>query len=52
MDLLTIAKKIAHRAEAESLKQNVPDAIKRHSAENALSLDHCPQPHVNRTADA
>ena len=34
MDLLTIAKKIADRAE------------------NALSLDHCPQPHVNRTADA
>ena len=52
MDLLTIAKKIADRVEAESLKQNVPDAIRRHSAGNALSLDHRPQPHVNRTADA
>jgi len=52
MDLLTIAKKIADRVEAEPLKQNVPDAIGRHSAGNALSLDRCPQPHVNRTADA
>jgi hypothetical protein len=52
MDLLTIAKKIADRVEAESLKQNVPDAIRRNSAGNALSLDRCPQPHVNRTADA
>jgi len=52
MDLLMIAKKIADRVEAESLKQDVPDAIRRHSAGNALGLDHCPQPHVNRTADA
>jgi hypothetical protein len=52
MDLLTIAKKIADRVEAESLNQNVPDAIGRHSAGNARSLDRCPQPHVNRTADA
>jgi len=52
MDLLTIAKKIADRVEAEPLKQNVPDAIRRHSAGTALSLDHCPQPHVNRTEDA
>jgi hypothetical protein len=44
MDLLTIAKKIADRVEAELLKQNVPDAIRRHSAGNALSLDHRPQP--------
>ena len=52
MDLLTIAKKIADRLEAESLKQNVPGAIWRNSTGNALSLDHCPQPHVSRTADA
>ena len=51
MDLLTIAKKIADRVEAESLKQNVPDAIGRHSAGNAR-LHRCHQPHVNRTADA
>ncbi len=38
MDSLTIAKKIADRVEAESLKQNVPDAIRRHSAGNSLSL--------------
>ena len=31
MDLLTIAKKIADRVGAESLKQNVPDAIRGHS---------------------
>jgi hypothetical protein len=42
MGFLTIAKKIADRAEAEPLKQNVPDAISRHSAGNGLSLDHCP----------
>ena len=52
MDLLTIAKKIADRTEAESLKQKVPDAIRRHSARECPSLDHCPPPHVNRTADA
>jgi len=28
MDLLTIAKEIADRVEAESLNQNVPDAIR------------------------
>ena len=43
MDLLTIAKKIADRAEAVSLKQNAPDAMRRHSAGNALSLNRlCP----------
>jgi len=52
MDLLTIAKEIADRVEAESLKQNGPDAIRRHSAGNALSLNRCAQPHVNRTAGA
>ena len=52
MDLLTTAKKIAARVEAESLKESVPDAVRRHSAGNALSLDRCPQPHVTRTADA
>ena len=31
MDLLTIAKKIADRVEAESLKQNAPGATWRHS---------------------
>jgi hypothetical protein len=52
MNLLTFAKKMADRAEAESLRQNVPDAIRRHSARECPSLDHCLQPHVNRTTDA
>ena len=52
MDLFTIAKKIADRIEAESVKQNVSDAIRGHSSGNALSLDHCLRPHVNRTTDA